>query len=112
MKRLLSFLGEPAQWLQVLKSDHISLLTKVFFLNVLLVTGDIVTDIAVSTEFFGRGDFYWGIYTTIIIMAPILAKKLIQICKIIQSLINKNWTLAKMQLKSFLHVVSQQHPIG
>ena len=106
------FSAEPARWLQVLRSGHVCLLTKVFFLNVLLATGDILTDIIVSSEFFGRGDFYWGFCTTLVIMAPILAKKLIQISKIIRSLSNKNWTLAKMQLKSFIHVIGQQHPIG
>jgi hypothetical protein len=95
----------------LVNSDHLGLITKIFSLNVLLVTADIVTDIAVSSHFFATNDFYWGLITTLLIMAPIFARILLQFLEILKSLLNKNFTLSKSLVRGIPLVLSQQHPI-
>ena len=94
------------------KSDHLGLMTKIFSLNVLLVTADLITDIAVSSQFFASNDFYWGLVTTLLIMAPIFARILLQLLAIVNSLLNKNLTLSKSLVRGIPNVLGQQHPIG
>jgi hypothetical protein len=40
----------------------------------MLVAADIISDIATGVEFAARGDFYWGLLTGLLIIAPFLAK--------------------------------------
>ena len=94
------------------RSDHLGLITKIFSLNVLLVTADIVTDIAVSSQFFASSDFYWGLVTTLLIMAPIFARILLQLIAAVKSLCNKNFTHSKSLISGIPKVLCQQHPIG
>lgn len=100
-----------SQLISLYQSDHLGLITKIFSLNVVLVTADIVTDIAVSSQFFATNDFYWGLVTTLFIMAPILAQIILQLFSIVKSLLDKNFTLTKSLLKGIPTVISQQHPI-
>ena len=45
-----------------------------FMCNVVFVAADIVSDILTASEFFNRGDYYWGLFTTLLIFAPFMAK--------------------------------------
>jgi hypothetical protein len=45
-----------------------------FIFRVVLVAADIGSDIATAVEFAARGDFYWGLLTGLLIIAPFLAK--------------------------------------
>jgi hypothetical protein len=56
------------------KFKRFRLLAGHFIFRVVLVAADIISDIATAVEFAARGDFYWGLLTGLLIIAPFLAK--------------------------------------
>jgi hypothetical protein len=97
------------RWRHLVPSDHFWLLTKVFLLNIVLVGADFLTDVILSMQFFGRGDFRWGLLTTFVIMQPMLAAAAVHVLRILSSL--KNRALAKYLLLSLPNVLCRQSPI-
>ena len=62
------------KWKNNPKFRHFRLLVTFLIFKVFLVALDIWTDINTAYEFFGRGDFYWGICTTLPIFAPFVTR--------------------------------------
>ncbi len=56
------------------KVQHCIIVLCFFISNFLLLTLDIVTDLLTAGDFFNNGDFYWGLFTVLLIFAPFFAR--------------------------------------
>lgn len=58
--------------------------------NFILKTADVVSDILAAADFFSRGHFNWGLFTSLIILAPFGARLLLSMFNILECYFEKN----------------------